>query len=140
MGRLNGRNRATLRAGDLDQLPRAGLGAATHIQMIAHKKQERIAPRETAGARDSMTVAARFALFEELQAVAQRSRRRGIGRLVARTHHHANVLDAGGEHLLDQDAQRGLLHPVPIHQRLQRQHPLLRTGGRDDRSLNFHSV
>jgi hypothetical protein len=43
-----------------------------------------------------------------------------------------------GRRHLRNDVQRGLGFAVAVHQRLQRQHPLARTGGGDDGFSNVH--
>ena len=67
-----------------------------------------------------MAVTARRGLLDELQANALAPRRRGIGRLIARTNHDANLLDPCREDFFEENPQRRLGLPIAIHQRLQR--------------------
>ena len=47
-----------------------------------------------------------------------------VARLVARPHHHADLLHVGGQRLFDQDAEDRLFLPVAVDQGLQRQRAL----------------
>ena len=66
------------------------------------------------------------------------SRRRRVGRLVSGADYNTYLLDARRQDFLDEDPQRGLGDPVPVHQRLQRESPLAFARGRNDGFLDFH--
>jgi hypothetical protein len=69
---------------------------------------------------NSVPIAERLALLDELQTASMRPRRGGISPLITRTNHHADFIDAGGQHLFDDDLQRGLGSSVAIDECLER--------------------
>ena len=60
-----------------------------------------------------------------------------VARLVAGPDDHADLLDAGRERLLHENAEDGFLLPVAVDEGLQRQRALVLAGGGDDRLLDF---
>jgi hypothetical protein len=65
---------------------------------------------------------------------------RANGSLVARGDDQARLLNRRGEHLFQQNAEDWFLDPVAVDQHLQRQRPLVGTGGGDDGFADIHGL
>ena len=63
---------------------------------------------------------------------------RSISRLITRPDHHANLFDAGGDRLFDDQLQRRLVITVTINQLLQRQTILIGCGRGYHGLANLH--
>src|SRR5262245_3297638 len=129
---------AVVGGSNLDQLLGASFGAAADVEMIADEQQEWHFPGELARTMDGVTVAEGSFLLDKLNAPGMRTGRGRIGRLVARTHHHADVLHSRLQDFLRDDLQGGLLDAIAIDQRLQGESALGLAGGGDDGFLDFH--
>jgi hypothetical protein len=55
-------------------------------------------------------------------------------------HDEAHLLNAGGQHFLNEDAEGGLRHAVAIHEGLEGQGSLVTTGHGNDSFFNIHGV
>src|SRR5271168_3743654 len=97
--------------------------------MITHQQEERVAARERARTPRRVSIAERFGLLNELQPSAMRAGGGTVSPGVSGMNHHADILGAGVERLLDDDGERGLGSAVAIHKGLQRQRALIGTGG-----------
>src|SRR5258707_15764599 len=86
-----------------------------------------------------MTVTERRRLLNELEPARVSSRRRGKGGLIARKDDHANLLDPCLQNFFDDDAQRGFLRAIAVHQSLERKRALIFASGGDDRFFDFHT-
>ena len=104
--------------------------------MVAHHVEEGIGAGELARAVDGVAIALRLGLGDEAHPGGVPARGVGVAGLVAGPDDHADLLDVGGEGLLDQDAEDGLFLPVAIDQGLQRQRALALAGGGDDSFLD----
>ncbi len=138
MGGLDSRHRAVLGFGNFDQLLRRALLRSADIQMIPHQQQKRFRADELAAAKHGMTVTERLLLFDELQSFAASACRSRVSFLVTGRDDDANLLDARGQNLLDDDAQRRLGGAIPVHQGLQRERPLTLASRCDDGLFDFH--
>ncbi len=106
--------------------------------MIAHQQQERLPAHKFTGAKHRVPVTKRRVLLDKPQPPTLAPRGSGIGVLISRTDHHADLIDAGAKYFLDDDPQRSFGVAVPIHQRLQRECPLRFASGSDDSFFDFH--
>jgi len=80
--------------------------------MVAHQVQKRFVAHEFASAKDGVAIPARLGLVDEAEAPRMLPGHPRVGRLVARQHHHTEVLDLGLDHLFDQDAEHRFLLAV----------------------------
>ena len=85
-----------------------------------------------------MAVAARLGLLDEAQRRPPARPPRARTPPVARADDHADLLDPGAQHLLEDDAQHGLARAVTVHERLQRQVPLVPPSGGDHGLGDLH--
>ncbi len=138
-GGLERRDRTQLCFGDGHQSLGAALVCATDIQMIADKVQKRILAGERPGAMDGMSMAQGFSLVNKMQTTSMVAGNLDIGPFVARADHNPDLVNARGQHLLDQDGQHRFLRTVPIDQRLERQSPLPAPGCCNHRLGNLHT-
>ena len=106
--------------------------------MIAHQKHERFVAGKLPRTRHRVPVAQRRGLLDELNAIGVRTGSGGKGTLVAGANHQADFLNAGLQHLLQQDGEGRFGLAIAVHQRLQRQVSLIATRGGDDSFANFH--
>ena len=79
-------------------------------------------------------------LFDELDPLHQVAGRPRVGSSIAGGDNHACLLDGRGEYLFQQNPEDWFLNPVAVDQHLQRQRPLVNTGGGDDGFANIHGV
>ena len=63
-----------------------------------------------------VAISQRGVLLDKLQSAGVRAGCRRVGRLIARPHHHANLLQAGLQDLLDDDGQGRFGGAIPIDQ------------------------
>ena len=87
-----------------------------------------------------MPIAERLGLLHKGEALGVRARRGFVSLLIARRNHDGNLIDAGLQHFLNDDAQRRLRRAIVSHKRLQWQRPLIFSGGGYDRLLDFHNA
>ncbi len=104
--------------------------------MIADHVEEGIGAREVAGAEDGVAVARRRGLGDEAHTVGVAAGGVCVARLLTGEDDDADLLDVGGERLLDEDAEDGLLLAVTIDQGLKRQRALALAGRGDDSFLD----
>jgi len=100
--------------------------------------EEGLAGGEIAGDVEGVAVAVRVGLLDEDQAAGVVAGGVGVGVAVAGADDHGDLLDAAAGRLLGEDAQGGLLPPVAVDERLQRDRSLGLARGRDDRLANLH--
>ena len=108
--------------------------------MVAHQVQERVAIGELPGAGQGVPVAARLGLLHEVQRGVQA---RGGARervAIAGADDDADLADSGVQHLLEADAQHRLARAVMVHDRLQREVPLVPASGGDHGLRNLHGI
>src|ERR1043166_3111686 len=92
--------------------------------MIAHEVEKGFLADKVSAAEYGVTVSSRLILHDEPHARAQSTAGLGIPRLVAGTHHDAELIDAGAGRLLEHDLKGGLRLARRINERLQRQRAL----------------
>ena len=80
--------------------------------------KEGVGAGEVAGAEDGVAIALRLGLRDKAHAGRVAAGGVGVAGLVAGPNHHADLLDVGGEGLLDEDAEDGLFFSVAIDQGL----------------------
>jgi hypothetical protein len=135
---LHRRHRAGLRRGNINQLPGARFLTVGNIEVVTDQKQERLASGERMGAEHRVSIAERFRLLDELNAIDVRSGGRRKRTLIARGNHQADFLDTGLQDFFKQDGERRFGLAIAVHQRLQRQAALVPAGGGDDSFADFH--
>ena len=113
---------------------RGGLTGAD-VEVIADHVQEGVATHEGAGAMDGVTVSERAGLGHETDRAGVAAGGLRVSGFIARPDHHADLLDARGEGLFDEDAEDGLLAAVAVDQGLEGQSALVGAGGGDDRFM-----
>src|SRR5690606_35783902 len=106
---------------DLNQMLRTSLIGAAHVKMIADEVQEGVVTDEIARAVDGMAVTPRIVLVRKPEACRMIACDTSVGELVAGSHDDADLVDPGAKHLVEDDAEHGLLPPVTIDERLQRE-------------------
>jgi hypothetical protein len=87
-----------------------------------------------------MTVPERRRLLDEHQIAREWPGRGPVRGFVPRGDDNPHLADAGGEDLLDEDEEGGLGTPVAVHERLQRERPLIASGTRDESAACVHDV
>jgi hypothetical protein len=83
--------------------------------MVPDQQEKRPDADKFAGAKHRVTVTQRRRLLDKPQAPAMAAGRPRIRDLIARRHHHADLVDAGGKYFLDDYPQRSFGNAVPIH-------------------------
>ncbi len=100
--------------------------------------QERLPADQRGRAIQGLAIAARAGLFDEDQQPRVVAGRFAIDRLAAAADDDADLFDAGGDDLFEDDLQGRLFHAVQIDEALQRQAILVRPGRGDHGFANFH--
>jgi hypothetical protein len=106
--------------------------------MVADKVQERVAAGELMGAPDGVAVASRLVLLDESDVPEVPTDCLPVCGFGAGHDDHADLLDSGLQDLLDEDREDGLLLAIAVDEGLEGQSALVRRGGRDNGSANFH--
>jgi hypothetical protein len=106
--------------------------------MVAYEVQEGFAADEFATAEHSVTVAAGIALGDETHPVAQSATCCAVGGLIAWADHHAELLDARGGGLFEDDLKGGFCLALLVDQHLKGQAALPWAGGGDEGFADFH--
>ena len=127
-----------LGGGDFSELCRARLADLADAQMVADDQQERFAADELAGTPHGVAIPQRRRLLDERQASSERTRGGAVGRFIARADDDADFGDAGRQHLLDQDRERGLCAAVTVDEALERQCPLVGSGAGQKGTSRLH--
>ena len=140
VGGLNRRDGTVFGAGDFDELLGAGFGSVLDVEVVADQEQERLRSREFAAAQHGVAVAARRILGDEVEPAGQIARSQAIGGFIARPDDEADLLDAGPQDFLGENAEGGFFEAVAVHERLERERGLRAAGGGDDGSFDFHGV
>lgn len=136
--RLHGRHAALLRFGDGDKLLAAAAVGIAHIEMVAHKMQERLAVDELAGRADGIAVAKRLWLRNQLEPGGRRAGSCAESRLIAGPHDDAHFVGPGGHGLFDDDFEGCFGRAVAVDEPLQGQALLLPAGGGDEGAFDVH--
>jgi hypothetical protein len=108
--------------------------------VVTDQVKKRFACREITGQTQGMSVAAWLALFDKMELAGMFSSCLGVGVLISRDNDEANAIDARNDHFFEDDLQSGFFHAVSIHQRLQRQAPLVSPARSDDRLAYIHGT
>jgi len=135
---LDGGDGAILGSGDFHQLLRGALLRAADVEMIADKQEEGSGTGKGAGAKDRVAIAAGGGLLDELQAAGLGAGGGPIGRLIPGTDHDANLLDTGGDDLVDQNLEGGLGKSVAVDEGLKGKRALGLASRSDDGSFDLH--
>ena len=117
----------------------AAFGFAAQIKVIAHQQQEGLALAKIPGASYGMAIPEWGFLFDKMQAGGT-ARGPAISGLIPGMNHDTNFLHAGLDHFVDDDRKSGLLQAIAVHQRLQRQGPLISPRRCDNRFFNIHAA
>jgi hypothetical protein len=102
--------------------------------------EKRFLADEIAGAEERVAVAERFHLFDKMQFAWEIAGGGSVGGLVAGADDKADFVNAGTESFLDDNAERGFLDAIAVHESLQRQRVLIASSGGDDGAFDIHDV
>src|SRR5436190_20662908 len=106
-----------------------------HVEMISDEQKERVGFSELFCRIDRGSVAERLGLLDELQTRSMAAGGERVSFLVSGRNDYRDFLHAGLKNFLDDNLKRGFGRTVPVHQCLQRQRTLVRTGRGNDRFL-----
>ena len=138
MGGLHRRDRAGFGGRNFQQLPGAGIFISADVKMVADQEQERLVAGKLTRTGHGVAVTQRRGLLDEMDAIGVRAGGGGKSALVAGADHQADFLDAGLDYFFQQDGEGGFGLAIAVHQRLQRQIPLMAARGGNDSFANFH--
>ena len=119
VGGLDGGDGTILGGGDFDELLGASIGAVLDVEVVADEEQEGIVFGEIVSAQHGMTIAARRFLGDEMEPAGQVARAQAVGGFIAGPDDEADLVNAGFEDFLGQDAEGGFFDAVAVHERLE---------------------
>ena len=126
--------------GGFEELGGAGFLGAAGVEVVAHHQEKRIIGREIRGAMHGVAVAEGLGLRDEAHLPGERAGGGGVGGLIAGANDHRDFGDARGGDFLGEDGEGGFRHTIAVHERLEREHALVFSGGGDDGFGDFHDA
>lgn len=135
---LNGGDGTSLALGCRNELLGARFGFVAEVKMIADEVKKCIRTDKIAGAQEGMAIAKGFSLLKELDFCGATFQGSFVLLTVIGREDEANLVDAGAEHLVKNNANGRFLISIGINQHLQRQPVLIFACRCNDRFFNIH--